>query len=148
MIIIILFFFQEQMREMCNQFAASDDDMETDDVIDDSDADVSEIGGDDHVTSVCSVATSSDRLLIYGTRSGCVFGLSLNTRQKLFNIPCPFGSLDGTAVRAQVQGLTFLPGGKLAVAYDRQGLTVLDFGLVDPPDRPPPTRHYRRPMTT
>ena len=74
---LILNALQEQMREMCDQFATSDDEMD-DDVIADSDADAMEVGGDDHVTSVCSVATSSDRLLIYGTRSGCVFGLSLN----------------------------------------------------------------------
>ena len=136
---------QDQMRELCKQFLAADDDYDDDDDdvgVYDDDCD------DDHVTAVCSVATDDDSVLIYGTRSGCVFGMSVNSRRKLFNIPCPFGSVDGPAVRAQVQGMTFLPGGRLAVAYDRQGLTVLDFGLANPPDRPPPTRHMRRPMTT
>ena len=126
---------QDQMRQLAQEFLDDDDDMglyETE---------------DDHVTSVCGVKGDNDTIVIYGTRSGCIFGMSVNTRKKLFNIPCPYGSPEGLPIKKNVQGIAFLPGGKLAVAYEKQGLTIMDFGLENPPDRPP-TRQMKRPKTS
>lgn len=124
------------MRQLAEEFIEDEEDMG---LYDDDD--------DDHVTSVCKAAADGDNILMYGTRSGCVFGMSVKTRTKLFNIPCPYGSPEGLPIKMNVQGMTFLLGGKLAIAYEKQGLTVLDFGVENPPDRPP-TRHAKRPKTS
>ena len=79
------------MKELCDHALAGGDD-----VIDD-DIDCGVYGGDDddHVTLITSVRRSAeadaadDHVLIYGTKSGCVFGMSVRSRCKLFNVPYP-----------------------------------------------------------
>ena len=121
------------MKELCDHTPAGDDD-----VIDD-DVDCGVYGGDDddHVTSITSVRRSAevdgdDHVLVYGTKSGCVFGMSVRSRCKLFNVPCPEAVLRGSAATARrdVLGLRYLPGGRVLVVYERHGLAVLDFGKM------------------
>jgi len=101
------------------------------------------IEDDDHVTSVTSfpIDGGADFLLLYGTVSGCVFGMSVNHRSKVFSIPCPHVDVSTSAA---VDAVTFLPSGQLLVGYRGwTGFTVLNFGVVDPPNRPP-TRCLKR----
>jgi len=101
------------------------------------------IEDNDHVTSVTSfpINGGSDFLLLYGTVSGCVFGMSVNHRSKVFSIPCPHVDVSASAA---VDAVTFLPSGQLLVAYRGwTGFTVMNFGIADPPDRPP-TRCLKR----
>jgi len=101
------------------------------------------IEDDDHVTSVTSfpIDGGSDFLLLYGTVSGCVFGMSVNHRSKVFSIPCPHVDVSASAA---VDAVTFLPSGQLLVAYRGwTGFTVMNFGVADPPNRPP-TRCLKR----
>ena len=113
------------MRELAEEFLEDEDDcgLYGDD--------------DDHVTTVTSVQSDDDFVLMYGTKSGCIFGMSVNNRLKLFNIPCPHDAQgDSAQARRGIQGLQFLPNGLLAVAYEKYGLTLMDFTMEDPPDRP------------
>jgi len=101
------------------------------------------IEDNDHVTSVTSfpINGGSDFLLLYGTVSGSVFGMSVNHRSKVFSIPCPHVDVSASAA---VDAVTFLPSGRLLVAYRGwTGFTVMNFGIADPPDRPP-TRCLKR----
>jgi len=99
------------------------------------------------VTSVTSfpVNGGSDFLLLYGTVSGCVFGMSVTHRSRVFSIPCPHVmDAAASASSATVDAAVFLPSGQLLVAYrGRPGFTVMNFGVEDPPDRPP-TRCLKR----
>ena len=102
------------------------------------------IEDNDHVTSVTSfpVDGGADFLLLYGTVSGCVFGMSVNHRSKVFSIPCPH--VDITSTSAAVDAVTFMTSGQLLVAYrGSTGFTAMNFGVKDPPNRPP-TRCLRR----
>lgn len=117
---------QEQMKQLAEEYYEDADDDSG--LFDDN---------DDHVTAVTSVPVDSDFLLLYGTRSGCIFGMSVDTRTKVFSIPFPHDPADEHKVRRDVQGLGFMPDGKMVVCFEGTGLTVLDFGLEDPPDRPP-----------
>jgi len=101
------------------------------------------IEDNDHVTSVTSFPINGgvDFLLLYGTMSGCVFGMSVNHRSKVFSIPCPHVDVSTSAA---VDALTLLPSGQLLVAYRGwTGFTVMNFGVEDAPDRPP-TRCLKR----
>ena len=124
---------QDQMRQLAEEFLEDDDD------------DAGLFGDDDdHVTSVTGVPSDNDNILIYGTKSGCVFGMSVLQRTKLFNIPCPHeAAIEAPSQRRDVQAITFVPPGRLAVCYEKHGLTVLDFSPENPPDRPP-TRCQKR----
>ncbi len=99
---------------------------------------------DDHVTAVTCVPNQSDFMLIYGIKSGCIFGMSVENRNKVFSIPFPHEVFDDHQVRRDVLGLCFLPKGKMLICYEGFGLTLLDFSPEDPPDRPPPTRCTHR----
>lgn len=125
---------QDQMRQLAEEFLEDDEE----------DAGLFE-EDDDHVTSVTCVGSDDDHVLMYGTKSGCVFGMSVNKRMKVFNIPCPHDiAEDSSAVhRRGVQAIRFVPEGKIVVSYEKYGLTVLDFSPENPPDRPP-TRCQKR----
>ena len=120
------------MKELCDHALAGGDDVIDDDI----DCGVYGSDDDDHVTLITSVlrsaeADADDHVLIYGTKSGCVFGMSVRSRCKLFNVPCPAEVTQGSAAtttRRDVTGLRYLPGGRLLVVYERHGLAVLDFG--------------------
>ena len=124
---------QDQMRQLAEEFQ------------EDEDEDVGLFGDDDdHVTSVTGAPSDEDYILIYGTKSGCVFGMSVLQRTKLFNIPCPHeAAIEAPSQRRDVQAITFVAPGRLAVCYEKYGLTVLDFSPDNPPDRPP-TRSQKR----
>ena len=101
------------------------------------------IEDNDRVTSVTSfpIDSGADFLLLYGTVSGCVFGMSVNCRSKVFSIPCPHVDVQGSAA---VDAITFLSAGQLLVAYrGSTGFTMMNFGVEDPPNRPP-TRCLKR----
>ena len=103
------------------------------------------IEDDDHVTSVTSfpVDGGSDFLLLYGTASGAVFGMSVNRRSNVFSIPCPHVT-DGVPSSTAVDAAAFLPSGHLLVAYrGRTAFTAMNFGVENPPNRPP-TRCLKR----
>ena len=124
------------MKELCDHTAAGEDD-----VIDDE-VDCGVYGGDDdddHVTSITSVRRSSDvggddHVLVYGTKSGCVFGMSVQSRCKLFNVPCPAAVLRDSVstARRDVHGLRYLSDGRLVVVYERHGLAMMDFTQASP----------------
>ena len=114
---------QDQMRELVEEFL---------DVEEEEDCSLCE-KDDNQVTSVTSLQSDDDHLLIYGTKSGCIFGMSVNKRLKLFNIPCP--QLP-TSTSHAVQGLDYMAGGLLAVVYEKGNLAVMDFSLEDPPEGP------------
>lgn len=116
------------------------------DNFDDADSGLSD-EEEDHVTSSVSVNCSAEHaLLVYGTRSGCIFGLSTRSRSKIFSIPFagdvasdtvyPSVDSNGTDRKRDVKALSFLTGGKIAVVYEGYGLALLDFDVSDPPDRP------------
>ena len=124
---------QDQMKELAEEF------------MDEDEEDCGLFGDDDdHVTAVTSVRSDDDHILMYGTKSGCIFGMSVNRRSKLFNIPCPVEVETGTSAPRSITGLAFVPEGKVVATYDKEGLTMLDFSPVNPPDRPP-TRCQKRP---
>lgn len=119
---------QDQMKQLALDYYQDEDD-------DDSglfDAD------DDQVTAVCAVMFQDDNILIYGTRAGCIFGMSVESRTKLFSIPFPH-DCDGQdqRVRKDVIALDLIQGDKLVVCFEGHGLTILDFGQRDAPHRPP-----------
>ncbi|ELU12335.1 hypothetical protein CAPTEDRAFT_220197 [Capitella teleta] len=124
---------QDQMKQLAEEFLEDEDD------------DAGLFGDDDdHVTAVTHVPSDEDYILIYGTKSGCVFGMSVLQRTKLFNIPCPHeAALEEPTQRKDVQAIAFVPPGKLAVCYEKYGFTTLDFSPENPPDRPP-TRCQKR----
>ena len=107
---------QEQMRELAEQHLEDEDD----------DSGLFE-EDDDHVTAVTSVKLCKDYMLIYGTRSGCLFGMSVDTRTKVFSIPFPYGSTEESRVRKDVQGLCYVADGRIVAAYEGRGITLLDF---------------------
>jgi len=121
---------QDQMKEMTEEFLDADDEDDCGLVNDDG----------DHVTSVTSLSFQDELLIVYGTMSGCIFGMSVARRSKVFNIPCPFGDEAG---RKNALGVVFHPSGKLVVGYEKHGLVLLDFGYECPPPRPP-TRCQKR----
>ena len=122
---------QDQMKELTEEFLDVDDD-------DDATAD------DDHVTAVTSVPLNDDdHLLVYATTSGCIFGMSVANRTKLFNIPCPHAAEETSNRGRHAQGVAFLPGGRLVVGYEKCGLTLMDFNQENLPPRPP-TRCQKR----
>ena len=124
---------QDQMRELVEEFLD----------VDEEECNLCE-KDDDHVTSVTSVQSDEDHLLIYGTKSGCIFGMSVSKRLKLFNIPCPHLPTDSpTSTRHDVQSLQVMAGGMLVVVYGKCNLTLMDFSSEDPPERPF-TRHQNR----
>lgn len=135
---------QDQMRELAEEFLE-----------DEEEEDAGLFGeDDDHVTSVTCARSDDDHVLMYGTKSGCIFGMSVNSRTKLFNIPCPHEVLAagpetaaGASRRRDIQGLRYIAKGKLVVSYEKYGLTLLDFSPENPPDRPP-TRCQRREVTS
>ena len=122
------------MRQLAEEFYEDEDD---DSGLFDDD--------DDHVTSVtCVPHDQSDFMFIYGIKSGCIFGMSVESRTKVFSIPFPHEIYDDHQVRKDVLGLCFLPKGKILICYEGFGLTMLDFSPEDPPDKPPPTRCQHR----
>lgn len=112
---------QDQMKEMTEELFEADDDCGV--VNDDG----------DHVTSVMSLSFQDEMTIVYGTMSGCIFGMSVARRSKCFNIPCPFGNEAG---RKNAIGVSFLPSGKLVIGYEKHGLVLMDFGYENPPSRP------------
>ena len=98
---------------------------------------------DDSVTVASSVALDGDHLLIYGTRSGTLSGMSVVNRCKLFTIPCPnqdtqnmetsesMETNDGISSskmeKNDVQQVCFMQPGMLVAYYEKFGLSVLDF---------------------
>jgi hypothetical protein len=129
---------QDQTRKLSEEFT----DINTTNT-DDTDECSLIIDDDDYVTSVTSLPTDngSDYLLVYGTVSGCVFGMSVQRRTKLFSVPCPHSDVQ----KAAVQSISFLPTGQLITAYQgRTDLTLMNFGADNPPDRPP-TRSHKQP---
>lgn len=123
------------MRQLAEEFYDNEDD---DSGLFDED--------DDHVTAVTSVPylDQSDFILLYGIKSGCIFGMSVENRTKVFSIPFPHEIYDDHQVRTDVLGLCFLPKGKMLICYEGFGLTMLDFSPEEPPDKPPPTRCQHR----
>ena len=122
---------QNQLRSLTGEDICETDDTES--ALFDDD--------EDYVTASVSVQSSDSEnaLLVYGTRSGCVFGLSTLSRAKVFSIPFALEATDLAgphSLKKNVRGLLFLPGGKLAVCYEGYGLALLDFNVQDPPDRP------------
>ena len=117
---------QDQMKQLAEEFSEEEED-ETGFIENE----------DDHVTSVTSIRFGSDYMLVYGTRSGCVFGISVTNRMKVFSIPYPHENADQQPVPKGVLGVGYVAEGKVVVSFEGVGLTVLDFGLEDPPDRPP-----------
>ena len=126
------------VKELCDHALAGGDDVISDDI----DCGIYGGGDDDHGTLITRVRRSSkagvdSRVLIYGTKSRWVFGMSVRTRCKLFNVPYPAEVTQGsgattttttTTTRRDVTVLRYLPGGRLLVVYERHGLAVLDFG--------------------
>ncbi|KAK2179913.1 hypothetical protein NP493_466g01002 [Ridgeia piscesae] len=123
-----------QIKELCDHAPAGVDDVIDDDI----DCDIYGGDDDDHVTLITSVRRSSEadadsHVLIYGTKSGCVFGMSVRSRCKLFNMPYPAEVTQGSATTTthrDVTGLRYLPGGRLLVVYERHGLAVMGFGVT------------------
>ena len=103
---------------------------------------------DDHVTAVYAIRADDDYVLLYGTRFGCLFGMSVKNRTKLFQIPCPLEQLlDDVTSSNSITGLGFVADGKIGVTYEKLGLLVMDFSAENPRDRPP-TRHSRGSTST
>ncbi len=123
------------MRQLAEEFYEDDED--DGELFDDE---------NDHVTAVtCVPHDQSDFMLIYGIKSGCIFGMSVENRTKVFSVPYPHEIYDDTnRVKTDVLGLCFLPKGKMLICYEEFGLTMLDFAPEAPPDRPPPTRCQHR----
>lgn len=117
---------QEQMKQLAEEYYDDEDD---DSGLFDEE--------DDTVTAVTSVPFENDHILIYGTRAGCVFGMAVNLRSKIFSIPYAHESENQHEMRNDVLGVSLLPDGKLITCYQGSGLTMLDFSPEDPPDRPP-----------
>lgn len=89
---------------------------------------------DDHVTAVTSLSLRSDDghddddVLVYSTLSGCIFGISVRNRLKLFNIPCPHAPVNGSMGGGFTpRGLAMIEPGVLIVGYEHHGLILLDF---------------------
>lgn len=130
---------------------------------------------DDHVTSVTSIpivggsgddddgggGAESDSLLVYGTVSGCVFGMSVSRRSKVFSVPCPLSvdqlppvtatqatkkngetaaaasSSGAGGHRGSVTGVVVVPSGQLVLAFGGcTSLVTVNFNVENPPDRP------------
>ena len=117
---------QEQIKQLAEEYY--EEDLDDDGVFDKN---------DDNVTSVSSVPFEDDHLLIYGTRAGCIFGMAVDIRSKLFSIPFSHDGAEEKSVRKDVLGASLLPDGKLVVCYEGFGITILDFSPENPPDRPP-----------
>jgi len=110
----------------------------------------------DHVTSVTGLPINGgkDNLLVYGTVSGCAFGMSVRRRSTVFSIPCPLPvdqlrspTSAGAGNPGALRSIAVLPTGQVVLAYvGYGGLTMMDFNVEDPPDRPP-TRCQRRVLT-
>lgn len=120
----------EQLRVLAEEY--SEDDLELDQGVCEEE--------NDYVTCVTQLPyDANDRLLLYGTRSGAIFGLSAETRSKLFSLPFPLpeNATASMTSRHDVIGLAMLPPGILAVCYEGCGVVFLDFTLQNPPHRPP-----------
>ena len=106
---------------------------------------------DDHVTSVTGLPINggADNLLVYGTVSGCAFGMSVRRRSTVFSIPCPLPvdqlrSTTSAENPGSLRSIAVLPTGQIVLAYvGYGGITIMDFNVEDPPDRPP-TRCQKR----
>ena len=118
---------QEQIKQLAEEFY-DDDDVDDASLFDED---------DDHVTSVSSVPFDDDHVLIYGTRAGCIFGMAVDVRAKIFSIPFAHETGAERRGRKDVLGVSLLPDGKLIACYEGCGLTMLDFSPEHPPDRPP-----------
>lgn len=127
---------QDQMRELADELADDDDDED----------DLGLYGADDdHVTCVAvAIASGTDHLLIYGTKSGCVFGMSVQQRCKLFSLPCPCDGAGAVATQRGVMALSILNGAKVVAAYEKHGLVVMDFASADGTAERPGTRQKKR----
>jgi hypothetical protein len=115
---------QDQMRELT--FTEQDDDDDCGLCRDE----------DDSVTTATSVALDGDHLLLYGTRSGSLSGMSVGNRCKLFALPCSTDkqdvnvegdSADAKLERNEVQFISFMQPGAVVVCYEKGGLSILDF---------------------
>lgn len=170
---------QDQTRQLTEELEAAAADLSDDDG---AEYITSTYGGgtvgddDDHVTSVTSVpvvsgtgreGSETDNLLVYGTVSGCVFGMSVSRRSKVFSVPCPLsvdqlppvtpGTTNGgvaaaghSSRRGSVTGVVVVPSGQLVLAFQGcKSLVTVNFNVENPPDRPT-TRcgHRMVPATT
>ena len=117
---------QDQMKQLVEEFYEDEDD----------DSGLFE-DDDDNVTAVSSLPFENDHILIYGTKSGCVFGMAVDIRTKVFSIPFPHEIGDERRVKKDILWLSLLSNGKLVVCYEGLGVTILDFSPEHPPDRPP-----------
>ena len=112
------------------------------DAVDDADDADDVIGADDdgdHVTCVTSLpagGASAGHVLLCGTLSGAVYGISVDARRRLFTVAGPrpgVGTPPHTGAetnpdRPRVRGLRFVPSGRLVVLYDTAELGVFDYG--------------------
>ena len=92
---------------------------------------------EDFVTCVTCIPFEGESLLVYGLKSGCILGVKVQSRTKVFSVPYPFETSETNSPKKEVVAIGYVNSGKIGCVYEKWGLTVLDFTPESPPDRPP-----------